>query len=697
MKLSLNWLKEFVVIPKNIFPQKLGELLTVHTVEVEGMEKIGNDVIYEIDNKSMTHRPDLWGVYGMAREVAAIIGGKLKKLEAFAIKAKKSKVSISITVENKSDCPRYVALALDNVKIQASPKWLSERLESVGVRSINNIVDATNYIMLEVGQPLHAFDLDKLSGSGENKVNIIVRRAKNNESIVTLDGVKRDLNSNITVIADKENPIALAGVMGGAKAEISEYTTRVVLESANFDAINIRKAENILGLRTEASSRFEKSLDPQLPFTAMQRLAAMIQKLIPGVEIASAIADKNNISLKDRARKTVFLNLEEVNRKIGVEIKKTEVKKILTKLGFEVKGDMILKVTIPFWRATRDITEPHDLVEEIARIYGYQNIPLVLPKVSSEPPMQNKERQMERQVKNILINGLGFSEVYNYSFVNEDQLSKMGLSDNNFIRLKNPISKNATLMRQSLMPNILENVKDNLRYFDSFRLFEMGSVYKNIAGEEKIRPDQNAMLPKQDKMLVGVYVDKANNAPFYAAKQSVESLLKKLNIVYNYTREFDEKMPYLHSARYIKIVSKNKELGYIAELNPTMASNLDIGARVGLFEINFSDLAEINPDTKVYKALPKYPFVKLDVSILVDKKFLWKDIETTVKSIQPDLIKSVDIFDLYEGKGLPANKKSLAFRIEYRSDEKTLTDGEVNRAHGIVMEKLRSMGGEARK
>lgn len=697
MKLSSNWLKEFVAIPKNISPQKLGELLTVSTVEVEGMEKTGSDVIFEIDNKSMTHRPDLWGVYGMAREVGAITGGKLKKIDTPIIKAKKTRIDIGITIENKSDCSRYIALALDNVKVGLSPKWLSERLESAGVRSINNIVDATNYIMLEVGQPLHAFDLDKLSSSGENKVNIIVRRAKNNESIVTLDGVKRDLNSNITVIADKENPIALAGVMGGAKAEIGENTIRIVLESANFDAINIRKAENILGLRTEASNRFEKSLDPNLPLIAMQRLAGLIQKLIQQVEIASNITDKNNISAKDRVKKIIILDSKEVDKKIGIEIKKTEVKKILTKLGFEVKGNIILKVTIPFWRATRDITESYDLIEEIARVYGYGNIPLLLPTISGEPPRENKERQLERQVKNILVNGLGFSEVYNYSFVNEDQLSKMGLSDNNFIRLKNPISKNATLMRQSLVPNIIENIKNNLRYFDSFRLFEIGNVYKNIAGEDKIRPDQSAMLPKQDKILVGVYVERANNAPFYAAKQALETLLKKLNIVYNYNIESDEKLSYVHSLRYAKIVSNDKELGYITELNPAIASSFDIKVKVGLFEINFSDLVKLNPWPKNYRTLSKYPPVKLDISILVNKNTLWQDIEKAVKDVNSGLIRSVEPFDLYEGKGLPFEKKSLTFRIEYRSDEKTLTDGEVNKVHERVIEKLRSVGGEVRK
>lgn len=697
MKLSLNWLKEFVTIPKNISPQKLGELLTVHTVEVEGIEKVGNNMVLEIDNKSITHRPDLWGVYGMAREVSAITGGKLKKLDTTVIKAKAAKVSIGITVENKNDCQRYIALALDKVKVGPSPKWVSERLESAGVRSINNIVDATNYIMLEVGQPLHAFDLDKLSRSGENKINISVRRAKNNERIVTLDGNTRDLNSNITVIADKENPIAIAGVMGGAKAEINETTTRVVLESANFDAINIRKAEGALGLRTEASSRFEKSLDPNLPLLAMQRLAALIKKLIPQVEIISNISDKNNIPAKDRAKKTVLLELGEVNKKIGVEIKKPEVKKILSDLGFEVKGDNLLKVTIPTWRANRDITEPHDLIEEVARIYGYHNIPLLLPIISIEPPQENKERQLERQVKNILVNGLGFSEVYNYSFINETQLAKLGVAENEHISVKNPISKNATLMRQSLVPNLLENIKSNLRYFDSFRIFEIGSIYENIPGKEKTRPDKNAMLPKQDKMLVGVYVDRANNVPFYGAKFAVETLLKKLNIVYNYGKESNKKMPYFYPARCVKISVGIKELGYVAELNPAIAGNWDINVRVGLFEINFSDLVKIDPGIKAYQALPKYPSVKLDVSILVNKKTLWQDIEKSVKDVQSDLIRSVYLFDLYEGKGLPDDKKSLAFRIEYRSDEKTLTEEEVNKVHERVIEKLRDIGGEVRK
>lgn len=705
MKISLQWIKEFVEIPRNISPQKLGEILTSRTAEIEGLEKIKNDTVYEIDNKSITHRPDLWGLYGIAREIAAITGGKLKKLNIPPIaKPKRKKIDIQVKIENKKDCPRYMALALGNIIVKPSPSWVKERLELAGVRSINNIVDATNYAMLETGQPLHAFDLDLLEKSkfkNKEKIDILVRRAKKGESIVNLDDNKRDLQETMTVIADRKDPIALAGITGGAKAEIKESTTRIILESANFDPVNIRKTASALGLRTEASARFEKSLDPYLTETGMLRVYELIKKLVPEVEVLSDVVDKKNLSKAQSKTRAIKITLEEITRKIGTPILLQHVSYIFENLGFEVSvkksPEPVFTVMAPTWRATRDVSIAEDLIEEIARVYGYGNIPARLPITPVKPPLENYERVQERTIKDIFIRGLGFTEVLNYSFVSEQQLSSLGLSSEGYIRVKNPISKNATLMRQSLIPHLIENTKNNLRYFDDFRLFEIGRVYKNESGKDEIFPGQKVMLPSQDKMLSGIYLEKSNKAPFYGVKQAIETLLKNLNIVYNYGMKLPGNVPYVHPFRYVSIVVHGEELGYITELHPMVATRMDIKTRVGMFELNFSKLVRTSHQIKHYQTLPKYPSSKLDISILVDKKVLWKDIEDMVKGIRLDLIRSVDLFDIYEGKGLPENKKSLAFRIEYRSDKKTLTDQEISEVHAKVMKKLEEIGGEVRK
>lgn len=697
MKLSFNWLKDFVKIQRSVSPQRLGELLTLHTVEIDGMEKIKGDAIFEVDNKSITHRPDLWGIYGMAREVAAITGNKMKEIKSLPLKVEDDKININVVTKNKDDCLRYVSVALGNIKIGPSPRWLSQRLELSGIRSINNVVDATNYVMMELGQPLHAFDLDKLhNGNSNNEKKIIVRRAKKGETITTLDGVKRELDKETLIIADAKNPIALAGIMGGAKAEIKNNTTNIILEAATFEAVNIRKTSNRLGLRTDASARFEKNLDPHLALTATKRVCELIKQLIPGAIIISRLVDKKNSPKTATDKRVLELPFKEIRKKISVDIKKIKVVKILSSLGFGVKGKDPLIVTVPSWRAGRDIIIPEDLIEEISRIYGYDNILPALPNMPIKPPLENMERKLERLVKNILVDGLGFSEVYNYSFVNEKQLDRLGIKSDAHIKVKNPVSKNATLMRRSLVPNLIKNAKDNQRYFDDFRIFEIGSIYMGELTGDKMRPHNKSMLPKQDKILAGIYAQENDKAPFYAIKQAVETLLKKLNIVYNYNIEIDKNLPYIHQNRFVKIMVNNEELGYISELNPILGGELGIKARMGLFELNFSQLSLIGKRDCFYNKLPKFPAVKLDLSILVDNKVSWKDIEKLIRHVRPSVIKHVELFDLYEGKGLPAGKKSLAFHIKYQSGEKTLTDKEVMEAREEVIGKLKEIGGEVR-
>lgn len=697
MKLSLNWVKEFVTIPKDITPQKLGELLTLHTVEIEKIETIGDEVVYEIDNKSITHRPDLWGVYGMAREVAVITGGKLKQLFYGSLSLEvKPKLRITVSVEHDQDCPRYMAIAFENIRVASSPSWLKRKLELSGIRPINVIVDATNYIMLETGQPLHAFDLDRLASSGE-KVNIFVRRAKKGEELTTLDGIKRILNEDVLIIADKKKALAIAGIMGGADSEIRETSSRILVESANFDAIRIRKAANILGLRTEASARFEKNLDITASETALDGFISLIKKLVPDVRIISGVADEKKGIDEMQEERVIDVSLEKIKKTIGGDIDENRVIRILTSLGFtSAIKDKTITVSVPSWRRARDITIPEDIIEEVARIYGYIDIIPAFPGVSMEPPKPNEKRAQERQAK-MFLRDIGFFEVYNYSFTNENELALFGLSSNEYVALKNPISVEATLLRQSLIPRIAENTALNIRHSDTVQLFETGNVYYPTSGVENIMPSSSSTLPLQYTLLAAAWAEKGNKIPFYSIKQAIEMLLHSLHISFEYGKREEEGKAFTHPGRFLSLMSGKQEIGYISELHPSIIRQKGIGATVGICELNMTEVASLQKEGALYTALPRYPSVTLDVSLLLDKKREWRTIEDMVKMSEPRLIEAVEVFDIYEGKGLPSDKKSIAFHIMYRSREKTLTEEEVKKVHQNIEEKLKKdFGAEIR-
>jgi len=421
------------------------------------------DIIFEVDNKSITHRPDLWSHHGIAREISAFLSAKFKeyKLNEKLFKGADD-VKISVKVEDFELCPRYMAITIDGVKIEDSPQWMQERLIAVGMRPINNIVDITNYVILELGQPLHAFDKNLVD-------KIIVRREKNNEVMETLDGEKRKLDKEVLVIADSQKPIAIDGVMGGTNSEINNETSSLIIESANFNFISIRKTSQKLGLRTESSIRFEKALDPNLCGLAIARTVELVKKLCPKAKIVSDLVDEKKFKLNQGPIK---LDLEWLNERIGPSFapagaeamagkKATEGKaektiKILESLGFSVEQNgSELKVTVPTWRATRDISIPEDLVEEIARIYGYDNLTPTMPRVAMEAPEINQEKTLERRIKNILSADAGLTEIYNYSFVGKEQLEKLGIDFSDYVRLANPIASHQTMLRQNLAPNLI--------------------------------------------------------------------------------------------------------------------------------------------------------------------------------------------------------------------------------------------------
>lgn len=663
-----------MVLPKTAkIGKKLSEVLPIR------------DVIYEVDNKSLSNRPDLWGHYGMAREVAALFDQKLKKYETKKIKVPaKPFLKIDIKVQDKKLCPRYLGVVVENIKIAPSPEWLRFRLESVGVRAINNIVDITNYVMLELGQPLHAFDFEKLDGV---KIKtIVVRAAKQGENIATLDGAQRKLDSTMLVIADAKKPIAIAGVMGGQNSEINDKTTKIVFEAANFDFVSIRKTSMRLGLRSEASMRFEKGLDPNLAEFGIMKALELIAELAPGAKVASKIVDVKNFKLDQGPIK---LSLDYLNQKIGQAMPAPKVVNILKSLGFIVKkAGKILSVKIPGWRATKDISIPEDLVEEVARIYGYDNIAPQMPKVAMDPPEVNRDRVVERKIKNILTSGLEMTEVHNYSFVDEKNLRKAAFDVSKHIRLINPIAKNLSHLRQSLIPNLILNIAQNQHFFEKIRIFELGIIFYPELGQFKKDAKGKDFLPQQDKSLVGMIQETGDKEPFYQTKDACAALLNELNINYEFVILKEQSPVWAHPARLLHIKTGEKILGLVTELHPKIQKDFGIKEKIGIFGISFDDLVKLYSDKRTYSPIPKYPSIELDLAVIVPKKTVWGEMLKTILAAETRLIREIRLFDVYEGKGVEEGKKSLAFRIVYRSDEKTLRLEETKKIEEKILEDL---------
>ncbi len=678
MKISYNWLKDYIKkLPK---PEKLAEILTMHSFEVKEINKVGKDRVLDIDIlPNRAH--DCLSHIGVAKECAALLKLKIKdkKIQPKADPPRAGKTSdfVSVEIKDKELCPRYCARYISGVKVGPSPIWLKDRLEAIGQKSINNIVDVSNYVMLETGQPLHAFDLDKLSGN-----QIIVRKAKKGEKILTLDNEKYDLDESTLVIADAKEPVAIAGIKGGKKAEISKNTKTIILESANFNPTNIYLGSKKLGLKTEASLRFEHGLDPNSASQAIDRLASLICG-IGGGKIARGMVD---IYPKQIKPKKIGIRLAKINSVSGINFSEKEIVKIFNLLGFKTKKiNQQFLVEVPTCRL--DIELPEDLIEEVGRIYGYQKIPSKLPLGALAPAKVDDSLRIITKAKNIL-ESLGLTEVYNYSFVGENDLKKLGLEPKNYIELENPLSSDLKYLRKDLIINLLKNIRDNFRYFSEVRLFELGKVY----------------FKKEKTMLAGIIGSKTSfgSKLFYESKGIVDSLLNKLGISnqwyddYKATSDWTDKI-FWDFSKSAEIKLDDKEIGFFGEINPLALSKFDITGQVAAFYIDFELLTQSVEEELIYEPPSKFPAAVRDIAVLVNLNDRVTAVLNVINASGGKLVQDVDLFDMYEGEEIPEGKKNLAFHIIYQAQDRTLTDDEVDGIHEKIVHALERRGWEVRK
>ncbi|MCJ7663164.1 MAG: phenylalanine--tRNA ligase subunit beta [Desulfobacterales bacterium] len=629
------------------------------------------------------NRGDCLSIIGVAREVAALIGKRLHPPTP-TLREGRHRVedAVRVSVLDPDLCPRYSARLITGVQIGPSPFWLRTRLERAGVRSINNVVDVTNYVMLEYGQPLHAFDFDLLEG-GE----IVVKRAAEGEHFVTLDGVERILHKDTLMICDAFRSVAIGGVMGGLNSEIQEHTSRVLLESAYFSPEGIRRTSTALGLQTESSYRFERGIDPEQVLAASLRAMALIAELAGG-EVAQGVFDCYPTPLPCPE---IRLRLPKVSALLGMSLEQKEVKGILKRLHMKVKENRGAEWVIspPTYRG--DITREIDLIEEIGRLKGYDHIPVQVPKMWVMPFREEPEEELEQRLKDALV-GFGFCEVITLSFISPHALEALQLPPDDPrllpLTLLNPLAEVQSVMRTTLLPGLLETARYNLSHKNSdLKIFELREVYSPRKGEK---------LPEERRALTGLAMGAVagegwniphEEADFYYVKGCVEQLLAELKIPAP-TFTAGEETPYLSPGKGAVIRLAGEKIGAVGELHPEVAHAFELPCGVFIFEFDLPILSNHFRREITFTTLPRFPSVTRDVAVTIDAGMSAEEITTIIKGVDNKYIESIEVFDCYQGDPIPRGRKGLAYRIRYRSPDRTMTDEEVNGFHRKVLEQL---------
>lgn len=639
-------------------------------VELDSELSLAPDSIIEVDNKSLTHRPDLWGHHGMAREVAAITRQKLRDPARLDL-LPQGAAQIAVEIEDLALCPRYSALVFENVTVRPSPLWLQYRLEAIGLNAINNIVDVTNFVMAELAQPMHAFDADKLNGN-----TIFVRSARAGEKIVALNDEKYDLTPSNLVIADAQGAIAIAGVIGGLESAIGPDTKRIVFESACFQAVSVRKTSVALKLRTDASMRFEKSQDPRNTVRGLARAIELLEQVSPGIRLAGGLADQKAAFASPPP---IELTVDWLIRKLGRDITAAEVRDILQSLEFGVTeiAPGHFSVTVPSWRATKDVSIKDDLLEEVGRMIGYASITPQPPLIQAVVPPSDPMRLYQRRVRNMAV-AQGFTEVSNYSFISEEMARAFHFDPAAHLKVANPIAADQSLLRTSLLPGIHKNILENSRRLNSFRLFEIG---------REIHPRAEGLPEEIPHFTAAMYAREGNGAAsLFELKRLAECLMPASEAMPASARVYE------HPERAATICWRGETVGRLFDLHPTLLED----GRAAILDLDLAALERLDNRELRHRPLRRYPTSAFDLSVVAELREPAGEIERRLTEAAGSDLVEIEFVRQYTGAPLPEDRKSVSYRLTVGADDRTLSSDEVTAIRDRVIEALRKSGHELR-
>ncbi len=674
MRISLDWIKEFVALSAG--PEEIARRLTMAGLEIEGMESVGGDVVMEVN--VTPNRPDCLSILGIAREVASVFGVPLS-LPKTEIAGRLDPSDVQVVIDDPDLCARYAGRSIRGVSVAPSPGWMQKKLEKCGIRAINNVVDVTNYVLLELGHPLHAFDADRLAGK-----KIRVARAGRDRSITTLDGAERKLEEDTLLIWDAATPVAVAGIMGGSGSSVTEATNNIFLESAYFTPSSIRKSSKALGLKSESSYRFERGTDRVFLEHALNRAALLIAEVGGGT--VRDIVDVYPVKFSPVA---ITVSYRKVNALIGVDIPHDLMRRLLDRIGVrtEDRGEEFIAFP-PAFRG--DITDSVDIVEEVARCYGYENIPARVPRTMlSEGTLNLRERTVQKIRESIRKSG--FYEVVNFSFMNSADLDILSIAEHvnehrrRHIMLKNPLRQEECLMRTTLMPSLIRSfLYNHARGLKDIRLFELSRVFI----------DWGKQLPSEGLRLAGIFFQDATPViwkdavpPFYLVKGAIEALFEEIRL-----KEFSlvpSHEAFLHPGKSADILCADAKIGYMGELGPQVIERLDMKVhkpQVMVFEIDVDTLMTHLDRKIVYRQIPRYPAIERDIALIIDDHISAADVLELFRRYHAEIIEQIELFDYYKGKNMPQEKKSLGVRLTYRSKERTLAETEVEPVHAALVD-----------